>query len=98
MNGIFLSTLNLNSYLVKEVTIYLVVLYLIISYKRDSKIEFRYHFFYGLYSIAFYIVLHNSFFIICQSIFSVKITLTNPSLVVVLLGAEPFIVYYLVSR
>ena len=65
VNGIFLSTLNLNPYLVKEVTIYLVVLYLIvISYKRDPKIEFRYHFFYGLYPIAFYIVLHNSFFII----------------------------------
>jgi two-component system sensor histidine kinase AgrC len=99
VNGIFLSTLNLNPYLVKEVTIYLVVLYLIIiSYKHDSKIEFRYHFFYGLYPIAFYIVLHNSFFIICQSIFSIKINLTNPSLVVVLSGAEPFIVYYLVSR
>ncbi len=99
VNGILLSALNINPYLVKESTIYLVALYfIVISYKRDSKIGFRYHFFYGLYPIAFYIILHNSFFIICQSIFSIKIDLTNPSLIVVLSGIEPFIVYYFVSQ
>ena len=99
VNGILLGALNINPYLVKESTIYLVALYfIVISYKRDSKIGFRYHFFYGLYPIAFYIILHNSFFIICQSIFSIKIDLTNPSLIVVLSGIEPFVVYYLVSQ
>ncbi|SDP28282.1 two-component system, AgrA family, sensor histidine kinase AgrC, partial [Streptococcus equinus] len=99
VNGTLLSTLNLSPYLVKECTIYLVAADLIaISYKRNSKMEFRYHFFYGLYPIVFYVVLHNSFFIICQSIFSIKIDILKPSLPVILTGIEPFIVYYLVSR